>query len=49
MKYEDEKKKILDHMSLPENQGGDLTKKELSIYVLLGVVFPIVLLFWGWN
>ncbi|MDR7078087.1 hypothetical protein J2Y03_003137 [Neobacillus niacini] len=38
----------LEAIELEENQGGDLMLKDYVYYVLLGVVFPGLLLIWGW-
>jgi hypothetical protein len=39
----------IEAITLPENQGGDLSTRDYVWYVLLGVVFPGVLLIWGWS
>ncbi|MEH7009338.1 hypothetical protein V7087_00720 [Neobacillus niacini] len=38
----------LNAIMLEENQGGDLQTKDYVYYFLLGVVFPGLLLIWGW-
>jgi len=38
----------LEAISLKENQGGDLSSWDYVCYVLLGVIFPGILLIWGW-
>lgn len=38
----------LSAISLEENQGGDLQKNDYLYYFLLGIVFPGLLLTWGW-
>ncbi|WP_338449461.1 hypothetical protein R4Z09_25345 [Niallia oryzisoli] len=38
----------LESMVLKENQGGDLSNQDYAVYVLFGVIFPGVLLIWGW-
>lgn len=35
-------------ITLEENQGGDLQKKDYIYYLLLGAIFPGLLLIWGW-
>lgn len=40
--------KTLQEMNLEENQGGDLQPMDYVIYAVLGVVFPVALLIWGW-
>lgn len=38
----------LEAITSEENQGGDLKKIDYLYYFLLGVVFPGLLLVWGW-
>jgi hypothetical protein len=38
----------LEAITYPENQGGDLSTRDYVWYVLLGVVFPVAILIWGW-
>ncbi|WP_160718763.1 hypothetical protein [Bacillus sp. USDA818B3_A] len=51
-------KKIIDRIPLEErikvmtneeNQGGDLSARDYAWYVTLGIIFPVILLIWGWS
>lgn len=38
----------IEKIMLPENQGGDPTTRDYFWYISLGIVFPVILLMWGW-
>lgn len=38
----------LESIKSKESQGGDLSNQDYAVYVLFGVIFPGILLIWGW-
>ncbi|GJL81358.1 MAG: hypothetical protein DHS20C01_09920 [marine bacterium B5-7] len=39
----------ISNLEKPENQGAGFTGRDWLLLILTGVVFPVLLLIWGWN